>query len=158
VAAAVCAAVFIAVLAISAYWDPTIRTLHVFEAIPYLAAGLLCLRRNRSGYALGVVSGAFWVWMAGFLTTFVRNGFQQLAILVRTGSVPRLDVLIAAPAALATTGLAIFSLASYLRLPNKSWRDAGVLAVALVAVPAFFLAIFKLFAPRYLAIFQRVFG
>jgi len=58
VAAAVCAATFIVVLGVSAYWDRSIRALHVFEALPYLAAGILCLRRSKVGYALGAASGA----------------------------------------------------------------------------------------------------
>src|SRR5262245_35977149 len=156
-AVAGCAAIFVAILAISAYWDPTIRTLHVFEAIPYTVAGLLCLRQNKLGYALAIAGGAFWLWCAGFLTTFVRNGFQRLDMLVRTGSVDRLDVLIAAPAALATGGLVVFSIASYVRLRDKSWRDSVVMASGLVAVPLFFLAIFKAFAPRYLAMFNGIF-
>ena len=155
-AAALCAALFIAILAIAAYWDPTIRTLHVFEAIPYLAAGVLCLRQSRLGYALGLVSGAFWIWTAGLRTTFIRNGFERLTMLVRTGSVDRVDILIAAPAALATAGLVVCSLAGYLTLPKKSWRDVGPLALAIVAVPAFFLAIFKAFAPRYLELFRGI--
>jgi hypothetical protein len=51
VAAAVCAAGFIVVLAVSAYWDRSIRVLHVFEALPYALAGALCLRQNKLGYA-----------------------------------------------------------------------------------------------------------
>src|SRR5262245_58252408 len=69
--AAVCAAIFILVLAIAAYWDPSIRVLHVFEAIPYGLASVLCLRQRKAGYLLGAASGVFWLWMAGTLTTFV---------------------------------------------------------------------------------------
>jgi hypothetical protein len=156
VAAAACAALFVAILALSAYWDPTIRTLHVFEAVPYVLAGVLCLRQSTFGYALAAASGAFWLWCAGFLTTFIRNGFERLGALVRTGSVDRLDVLISVPAALATAGLVVFSIVSYVRLRNKSWRDLGVTAIAFAAVPIFFLAIFKAFAPRYLAMFNGI--
>ena len=81
VAAAVSAAVFIAVLAVTAYWDPSIRVLHVFESLPYLLAAVLCLRQSKLGYALGFVSGAFWLWTGGLLTTFIRNGFERLEML-----------------------------------------------------------------------------
>jgi len=153
VAAALCAAAFIVVLAIAAYWDPSIRVLHVFEAFPYLLAAILCLRHASSGYALGVVSGCFWLWTAGCRTTFVRNGFEQFGEFLRTGTVHRADILIAAPAALATAGLVIFSAVGYARIPNKSSRDLGRLALAVVTVPLFFLLIFAVFAPRYLALF-----
>ncbi|MGD0782326.1 MAG: hypothetical protein ABSA30_05650, partial [Candidatus Aminicenantales bacterium] len=78
--AAGCAIVFILILGISAYWDRTIRVLHVFEALPYAAAAVLVLRRNKLGYTLGAVGGAFWLWTAGLLTTFIRNGFERAAM------------------------------------------------------------------------------
>jgi hypothetical protein len=155
-AAAGCAAMFVAVLAVSAYWDRRIRLLHLFESVPYLAAGALCLRQSKFGYALGVTAGAFWLWMAAIPTTFVRNGFERLGMLVRTGSVDRLDILIAVPAACATAGLIVFSVAGYAGLPNKSWRDAGPMAAAMIVVPAFFVLIFAAFAPQYLGMFERV--
>jgi len=105
---AVCALAFIVVLAIAAYWDPTIRVLHAFEALPYLGAALLCLRRTRFGYPLGAVSGTFWLWTASFLTSFVRNGFERVSMLMRTGHVDRPDILIAAPAAIAPQYLGMF--------------------------------------------------
>jgi hypothetical protein len=155
-AAALCSLVFISVLAVAAYWDRTIRILHVFESLPYLLAAVLCLRQSKLGYALGMVSGAFWLWMAGFLTTFVRNGFERLDILVRSGSIDRPDILIAVPAAVATAGLVLFSGVGYARLRNKSWRDVMPFAAAIVSVPFFFVAIFAAFAPQYLAIFKSV--
>lgn len=156
VAAALCSVVFIGVLGVAAYWDPTIRILHVFESLPFLLAAVLCLRRSKLGYALAIVSGAFWLWMAGFLTTFVRNGFERLDILVRTGSVDRPDILIAVPAAVAMTGLVLLSGVGYARLRNKSWRDVTPFAAAIVSVPAFFLGIFAAFAPQYLAMFKKI--
>ena len=156
VAAAICSAVFIVVLAVSAYWDPSIRVLHVFEALPYVAVAVLCLRRDKIGYALGAASGACWLWMAGFLTSFVRNGFQRLITLYHTGGLDRPDLLIAVPAAMATGGLLLFSVAGYARHPARSWRDLGLFGGALVGVLLFFILIFAGFAPRYLAMFQRL--
>jgi ABC-type Na+ efflux pump permease subunit len=151
--AAACAAGFVCVLAIAAYWDPTIRMLHTAEAIPYVLAGALCLRRRTVGYALAVASGLFWLWTASFLTTFVRNGFERVAMLARTGHVDRPDVLIAAPAAILTGGLALFGAAAYIRHTSKRSRDILLFSGCLAGVAAFFLAIFALFAPRYLSMF-----
>jgi len=153
---AVCALAFVVVLAVAAYWDPTIRVLHAVEALPYLAAALLCLRRIRFGYPLGAVSGAFWLWTASFLTSFVRNGFERLAMLMRTGHVDRPDILIAAPGAIACGGLLLFSLLGYVLTPAKSARDAALLGLAVVLVPGFFVAIFAAFAPQYLGMFQHL--
>jgi hypothetical protein len=156
VAVAACCIGFIAILAISAYWDPTIRVLHVVEAVPYVLAAVLSLRRSKVGYALGFASGGFWLWYAGTLVTFVRNGFQQVGIFFRTGQVDRPDVLIAAPAAIATGGMAVLSVVAYSRLRRKSWSDLAIFAGAVIAVVAFFIAIFAAFAPQYLTPLQRL--
>lgn len=155
--AATCAAVFIVVLAVSAYWEPAIRTLHVFEAVPYALAAMLSLRQRKLGYFLGAASGAFWLLTASTLTSFVRNGFERVAMLATTGSVDRWDQFIAAPAALSTGGLALFSLWGYARLRTKAPSDAAAFAGVLVSVIAFFLLLFWLFAPQYLQLFTRLF-
>lgn len=154
--AALCATAFIVILAIAAYWDHTIRVLHVFESFPYALAAALCLRGRKSGYMLGVAAGGFWLWMAATLTTFVRNGFERLSMLLRTGHVDRPDILIAAPAALVTGGLVVFSLWGYARLRDKSWSDAGLFVAATASVAGFFVAIFAGFAPQYLGMFTRM--
>jgi len=156
--AAVCATAFIVILGIAAYWDRTIRVLHVFESLPYIVAAALCLRQRKFGYMLGVSAGAFWLWTAATLTTFVRNGFERVLMLLRTGHVDRPDILIAAPAALATGGLVIFSLWGYFRLRNKSWSDVGLFVAAMALVASFFVAIFAAFAPQYLGMFRHIFG
>jgi hypothetical protein len=153
--AAGCAAAFVVILGIAAYWDRTIRVLHVFESLPFIAAALLCLRQHKFGYMLGAASGAFWLWMAGTLTTFVRNGFERVAMLLRAGHVDRPDILIAAPAACAAGGLVVFSLWGYFRGRNKTWSDLGVFAAATGAVAGFFVAIF---ARQYLGMFKHLFG
>ncbi|HEY2090629.1 MAG TPA: hypothetical protein VGJ81_01980 [Thermoanaerobaculia bacterium] len=68
---AIFAFAFIIILAVAAYWDPAIRVLHAFEALPYLVAAILCLRRIPFGYPIGAVAGGFWLWTATFLTSFV---------------------------------------------------------------------------------------
>jgi hypothetical protein len=156
--AAGCAVAFIVILAIAAYWDRTIRVLHGFESLPYIVAAVLCLRQRKFGYMLGAAGGAFWLWMAGTLTTFVRNGFERVAMLLHSGHVDRPDILIAAPAAVVTGGLVLFSLWGYSRTRNKSWSDLGLFAVATGAVSGFFMAIFAAFAPQYLGMFRHLFG
>ena len=156
--AAVCATAFIVILGITAYWDPTIRVLHVFESLPYVVAAALCLRQRKFGYMLGASAGAFWLWTAGTLTTFVRNGFERVSMLLLTGHVDRPDVFIAAPAALVTGGLVILSLWGYSRLRNKSWSDLFLFMAATGLVAGFFVAIFAAFAPQYLNMFRPLFG
>ncbi len=154
-AAAACAAGFVVILGIAAWWDPSIRTLHAFEALPYIAAAALVLRRDPFGYFLGIASGAFWLWVAAMRTSFVRSGFERALILLRTGHLDRPDVLIAAPAACFTGGLVVLCAARYLRTDRKRARDAALFVAACAVTIGFFVAIFALFAPQYLRLLTR---
>jgi hypothetical protein len=150
------AALFVVMLAVAAYWDSSIRVLHVFEALPYLLAAALITRQRRFGYLLGVASGAFWLWTAGFLTTFIRNGFERLTSLLRTGHVDRWDIFIAVPAAVGTGGLVLFSAVSYLRSADKPPTDAVRFLGTCVLVTGFFILIFRVFAPQFLGMFGSI--
>jgi hypothetical protein len=158
VGAAVCAAAFIVVLAVSAYWDRSIVLLHIFEAVPYAIAAVLCVRQRTFGYALAAASGAFWLWIASTQTSFVRNGFERVEMLLRSGRVDRWDQFIAVPAALATGGLIVFSLGSYLLAPKRPLRDVAAFVIAAASVTAFFSAIFATTGPQYLPLIKRAFG
>jgi hypothetical protein len=155
-AIAICAAIFIVILQVASYLDRSILVLHIVEAIPYIVGPLLCFRNIKFGYAICFASGIFWLWSGAFLTTFVRNGFEQLAILIDTGRVERFDILIAVPAAIGTGGMVLFSSIGYLRLPKKHFSDLALFAIALIIITLFFLAIFRLFAPAYLEMFRGI--
>jgi hypothetical protein len=152
------AALFVVVLFISAWFDRTIRLLHVFEAIPYLLAPWLCQRKPKTGYALAFASGAFWIWTAGFLTTFIRNGFERVIMFIETGTVDRPDILLAVPGFISTFGLVVFSLFGYWRLADKRWKDLLLLLVIMLLVFVFFILIFAAFAPQYLGMFRWIIG
>jgi hypothetical protein len=147
------AALFVMMLAVAAYWDSSIRVLHLVEAVPYLLAAALITRGRRSGYILGVACGGFWLWAAGFLTTFIKNGFERLASLMLTGHVDRWDIFIAVPAAVGTGGLVLFSAVAYLRSADKSLMDAVRFLGTSAVVAGYFILIFRLFAPQYLGMF-----
>ena len=130
----------------------------MFEALPYALAAVLCLRRSKLGYMLGAVSGGFWLWMAGTRTSFVRNGFERVAMLLTTGTVDRWDQFIAAPAALATGGLVVFSVWGYGRVRPKTPVDLALVVALLAGVAFYFVMLFWLFAPRYLSLFNGLVG
>lgn len=150
-------ALFVLVLIISAWFDASIRVLHVFEALPYCAVPWLCRRKPKAGYSLGFASGAFWLWTAGFLTTFIRNGFERIVMLAESGSVDRPDILLAVPGFMGTLGLVVFSLIGYFQLQNKKWNDILLFLAMLVLVFLFFILIFALFTPHYLQMFGKIF-
>jgi hypothetical protein len=149
------ASLFVVVLFVSAYFDHSIRVLHVFEAIPFIVAPWLCQRNSKTGYMLAFACGTFWIWTAGFLTSFIRNGFERVIMLLKTGTVDRPDILLAIPGFIGTFGLVVFSLIGYRQLENKRWSDFLQLLVMIVSVFLFFVLIFWVFAPQYLGMFDR---
>jgi hypothetical protein len=52
----------------------------------------------------------------------------------------------------------LFSAWGYSRLRDGSWADLVRFVATFALVFAFFLAIFALFAPRYLGMFRRLLG
>jgi hypothetical protein len=90
--------VFVAVLALSAYWEKDIRWLHFFQAWMYIATMALVIVGSPWGHFIGVSAAAFWDYSTIFGTTFFFNGLEQLSIWVRTGHLARPDILIAVPA------------------------------------------------------------
>jgi hypothetical protein len=96
--------------------------------------------------------------MAGTLTSFVRNGFERVVMLLATGHVDRWDQFIAAPAALATGGLVVFSVWGYSGVPAKGPTDLALFVVVLAIVALFFVMLFWFLAPRYLNLFNGVFS
>jgi hypothetical protein len=151
------AALFVGVLFVSAVMDPTIRILHTFESIPYIAlAATARRRRSKFTYAFAFGAGAVWLWCGAWLTTFVKNGFQTLALSVSSGQVHRPDLLIAIPAALSTGGLVLFGILGYARVQRRSLLDGLVFLGWFMAIWGYYLAIFATTAPRFLQMFQPV--
>src|SRR5437660_6322211 len=92
------ACAFIAVLAVSAYWEADIRWLHFFQAWMYLAAIVLGLRRTRWGYFIGASAAGLWNYANIFATGFFYSGLQQLSGWANRGHLSRPDLAIAVPA------------------------------------------------------------
>jgi hypothetical protein len=130
--------------------------LHVFEAIPYVMAPWLCRKIPKVGYALAFAAGAFWILCAGFLTTFIRNGFERVVEFVETGRVDRPDILLSVPGFMGTFGLVVFGLLGYWQLQDKRGSDFFLFAGMFIAILLFFLLIFFLFTPQYLGMFRQL--
>ena len=77
--------VFILVLALSAVFEPSIRLLHAFQALIYVAVIILAVRHNAWGYGAGCLIAAFWNWLNLVHTTFIANGVRELSRALQTG-------------------------------------------------------------------------
>lgn len=152
----VCCGVFISILALAAWWDPSIRWLHFFQAWLYVATAMLVLRQERWGYFLGMVTAGFWNYATLFLNNFFHAGREQLGILLSAGQLPRPDLLIAVPAVAAHFVMIGCCLWAYLRLPRHEAADGGRLVASAVLSIGYFAGIMALFQPRYLVLFSRL--
>ena len=149
---------FISMLFLSAYLDRNIFMLHLFEAIPFALVPWLSRRKPKIGYLSGIGFGVLWIWMAGFLTTFIKNGFERIPQLVVTGSVDRPDILLAVPAFIGTFGLSLTSLFGYWQLSKKHPKDLILFLGIILLAFLFFIVIFAAFAPHYLGMFRNIIG
>lgn len=147
---------FVAVLAVSAYWEKDIRWLHFFQGWTYIATMALSVAGSRWGHFIGVSAAAFWDYTNIFSTTFFVNGLEQLSIWVRTRHLARPDILIAVPAWLANLLVIAGCLWSYSRLREKPRSDIARFLGTMVLTTGFFALDIALFQPRYLGIFPRL--
>jgi hypothetical protein len=147
---------FIFALILSAVFDPTIRVLHVLQALIYFAVIVLTRKNSAWGFGAGCIIAVFWNYMNLFVTTFVKAGLQQLSTLLRTGQLRRPDLLIAVIAAGGHFLLIIACLVGFLRTRPGARRWGKFIAGGALAV-GYFVAIVITTGPQYIPLLKRVF-
>ena len=150
------AAIFIFILWLSAYYDPSIRWLHFFQSWMYIAAIILSLRHSRWGYFIGISAGLFWDYANVFVTTFLKAGILEIARAIHTGDLAHPDLAIAVPAWTGNLLLVLGSLWAYSRLSKKSAGDALRFLIAFALCTAFLYVDIAVCQPRYLSLFPRL--
>lgn len=153
----VSACIFIFALAVSAYFEPRIRLLHTLQALIYIFVIVLARRHSKWAYGVGLSIAAFWNYANLFVTTFIRNGLENLHLLVSGKPVIDGGALIALPAALGHFGMIVFCIWAYVNLRDKRWSDVFVLVASAFLSIGYFALIVALTGPQYLPIFRRVF-
>jgi len=149
---------FIFILTLSAVYDRSIRVLHAFQALIYVAVVILALRRSAWGYGAGCIIAVFWNWTNIVYTTFIANGLRELAHALQTGRVGRPDQLIAVVAAAAHFVLIGSCLVGYFRIKSRgSWEPVKFFAGGVIAV-SYFAGIIILFGRQYIPLLRRTFG
>ena len=76
------AAIFVMALFWSAVLDPAIRLLHALQSLIYVAVVVLARRNSPWGFGAGCFKSGFWNSVNLFVTGFVKDGLQELALLV----------------------------------------------------------------------------
>jgi hypothetical protein len=150
--------VFILVLAVSAVFEASIRVVHVFQALIYVAVVILAGTRSAWGYGAGCFIAAFWNWTNLVHTTFIANGISELSHSFQTGQIQRPDQLIAVLAAAAHFVLIGSCLAGYVQIkPKTRWDSVKFLGGGLLAI-GYFAGIIIAFGPQYVPLLRSVFG
>ena len=150
------AAFFIFALVVSAIFDPTIRVLHAFQALLYVAIIVLTRRGSAWGFGAGCIIAAFWNYINLFITTFIKGGLNELVSVLQTGQLHRPDLLIAVIAAGGHFLLIIACLAGFLRTQPRVRRWSEFIAGGVAAV-AYLVLIIVTTGPQYIGLMKRVF-
>ena len=147
---------FLLALILSAVFEPRIRVLHTLQALIYIAVMVLTRRQSAWGFGAGFFIAAFWNYTNIFVTTFVRNGVNQIGLLLHTGHMRHPDALIAAIAAFGHFLMMAACAFGWLRLrPGR--REVGEFVLGgLLAVGYFVLIIFAT-GRQYIPLIRHVF-
>jgi hypothetical protein len=138
---------FIFALAVSAFFVPQLRLLHVFQALIYVAVIVLTRRNSPWGFGIGVIIPTAWNCLNLFVTHLFQKGAVQFWSLVRTGHVSRPETMMVMVGGVAHFLLIVACVAGFLQLRprGKQWGQffgGGVLA------SAYFALIIAIAAPR----------
>jgi len=147
---------FIFALAVSAFFVPQLRLLHVFQALIYVAVIVLTRRNSPWGFGIGVIIPTAWNCLNLFVTHLFQKGAVQFWSLVRTGQfwfllrtghVSRPETMMVMVGGVAHFLLIVACVAGFLQLRprGKQWGQffgGGVLA------SAYFALIIAIAAPR----------
>ena len=150
------AGLFMVALLVSAIFDPSIRALHVLQALIYVAVIVLTRRQSAWGFGAGCVIAAFWNYIGLFVTTFIKAGWTQLSILLQTGQLQRPDLLIALVAAAGHFLLMLGCVAGFLRTRPRLARWTQFAGGGIIAIGYLVLIIITT-GPQYIGVLKRAF-
>ena len=147
---------FLFALLVSAVYDPRIRVLHTLQALIYIAVLVLTRRQSAWGFGAGFLIATFWNYTNIFVTTFVRNGADQLMLLLHTGRLRRPDMLIALVAAFGHFLMLVACVVGLLRL-RPGGRELGEFVLGGVLAVGFFVLIIFATGRQYIPLVRHVF-
>ena len=141
-----CRSVFIFALAVSAVFVPEIRWLHVVQALMYVAAVLLSIRRSRWGHFISVSTAGLWNYLAMFASPLFAELIDHPV---------RPDLILQGLAWLANLAIVVGCVWGYRRLAIKTRGDIGRLILSFVGATAFLVGATAILSPDYLDAFTR---
>ena len=150
------AGLFVVALYVSAVFDPTIRLLHALQSLIYIAVVVLVRGNSPWGYGAGFFISGFWNSMNVFVTSFVQEGFEELALLLQTGQLARPDLLVSVVAFTGHCLLFVACFVAYLRAPQPRRGVFKFVGGGLVAI-GYFVLIIVTTGPQYIPLLRILF-
>lgn len=147
-AIATSSAYFICVLVFAMFFDPTVRVLHPFQALIYVAIIYLARRRNAYGYGAGCIMAAFWNYIVLFglhkeIWTFLTTGKGGIFVPLQLSAFVAHLVLLAA------------CVVGFLTVQRGRWIAFFTGGVAAVGALVIFVVMFR---PQSLPLLEKSFG
>ena len=133
-----------AALVVSAVFVPGIRWLHVVQALMYVAAMVLCIRRSCWGHFIGIATAGVWNLLIAFASPIFADLIDHPA---------QPDLILQGLAWLANLAVVVGCVWGYVRLTTKSRWDIGRLLLTFVATTALLVGATALLAPDHLVAF-----
>lgn len=146
--------IFVAALAISAAFDPSLRLLHVLQALIYVAVVLLTRRRSAWGFGAGVVIASFWNYLVLIASPIGRQGVDVVVGLLRGEPVARPDTLLQCVAGGGHVLIIGACLTGFLRTHPRGRQWAAFVGGGVLAL-AYLIGIVALVAPPEIAAHLR---
>ncbi len=137
-------------LFIAACFVPSIRLLHAFQALIYVAIIFLTRRNSAWGFGAGCIIGAFWNYI------FIRGAAVDIWAFL-AGRIIRPDVALQLAATVAHFVLIIACAVGFLRLKPGAKQWATFLAGGAVAV-SYLLLLTITMRPEYIPLLKKCFG
>ena len=139
---AVGSAIFIFALAVSAFFAPQWRVLHVAQALIYIAVIVLTRRKSAWGFGAGVFIAVFWNTLVLFRSPVGVQALPAIETLFRGGQPQQPDVLLQLFAACGHFLIIFACLVGFLRTrpTPRLWRQfaaGGALAIGYLLAVAF---------------------
>jgi hypothetical protein len=149
---------WIAILLTSGVLEPEVWTLHLFQALIYVAVAVLTVRGSKWAPGVGISIALIWD-VVNLKSGFVFDaGFRRWRELFHGQGIRNFVQLLAPVAFFAHVALIVVLAARYFRREDKRILDGPGFGVAFVVTFAYFAIILSLYGPQFLPRFLDLFA
>lgn len=139
---------FAIALAVSAYFEPQWRVLHVLQGLIYVAVVVLTRAQSPWGFGAGVFTATFWNVLVLFRSPVGSQGIEEFGKLIRGGQFERPDVWLQLFGAFGHCLIIVACLVGFLRLRPRTPQWSRFVAGGVISIGYLLAAAFTLGPPE----------